>query len=247
MEKNMTQEAVKKIALISPGGNSEAEYYGFEDRINNNVKIYMFANTLPDCSDEELLDTLVQVGEPERVAAVAEKTRGLGIDSVVWTCTAGSFLGGPEWSAKQLAAMSEASGCPASSTSRAFVHSLQNLNIKKVSILNIFDPEMGQKFADFIASFGISVVNILHADSLSDESEFESQIDWITDSLVKADRAEAGAILFPCTALPSLNAIEAAEAIINKPVLTGNQVSLWDAVRLSGIEAKAENMGMLFK
>ncbi|MFT7675219.1 MAG: maleate cis-trans isomerase, partial [Gammaproteobacteria bacterium] len=42
-------------------------------------------------------------------------------------------------------------------------------------------------------------------------------------------------------------AIEAAEAIINKPVLTGNQVSLWDAVRLSGIEAKAENMGMLFK
>jgi maleate cis-trans isomerase len=243
----MNQEPVKKIALISPGGNSEAEYYGFEDRINSNVKIYMFANTLPDCTDEELLDTLVQVGAPERVASVAEKTRGLDIDSVVWTCTAGSFLGGAEWSERQLAAMSAASGCPASSTSRAFVHSLEHLNIKKVSILNIFEPEMGQKFADFISSFEIEVVNVLHGESLSDESEFETQVEWITDSLIKADSAEAGAILFPCTALPSLNAIEPAESIINKPVLTGNQVSLWDAVRLSGVETKAENIGMLFK
>ena len=90
-------------------------------------------------------------------------------------------------------------------------------------------------------------MNILHAESLSDESEFETQIEWIMDSLVKADTVESDAILFPCTALPSLDAIEPVEAIINKPVLTGNQVSLWDAVRLSGIEAKTDNMGALFK
>lgn len=54
-------------------------------------------------------------------------------------------------------------------------------------------------------------------------------------------------ILIPSTSLNSLDMVDGFEKIAGRPVLTANQVTLWHALVLAGIEARIRNAGVLFR
>ncbi len=47
----------------------------------------------------------------------------------------------------------------------------------------------------------------------------------------QVDRPEAQALFISCTNLPTYDVIEPLEHALGKPVLTANQVTMWDACR----------------
>src|SRR5919106_672221 len=61
-----------------------------------------------------------------------------------------------------------------------------------------------------------------------------------------ADRPDADAVLVPDTALHTIEAIEALEQAAGKPVLTANQVSAWEGLRLAGADPMPQGPGQLF-
>ena len=61
-----------------------------------------------------------------------------------------------------------------------------------------------------------------------------------------ADTPEAGALLVPDTALHTVSRLAALEETLGKPVLTANQVSVWEALRLTGRRVNASGLGELF-
>lgn len=62
----------------------------------------------------------------------------------------------------------------------------------------------------------------------------------------EADSPDAEALLLPDTALHTATHIPALEKELGKPVLTANQVTVWEALRLTDRRVNAPAMGALF-
>jgi maleate cis-trans isomerase len=62
----------------------------------------------------------------------------------------------------------------------------------------------------------------------------------------EADHPDADAILLPDRALHTVSHLPALEKELAKPVLTANQVSVWEALRLTGRRVNAPELGTLF-
>ena len=62
----------------------------------------------------------------------------------------------------------------------------------------------------------------------------------------RSDRRQADAIVVPDTVLPTLSLIETVESRIGKPLLTANQVTLWEGMRLAGCLDRLTGWGCLF-
>ena len=61
------------------------------------------------------------------------------------------------------------------------------------------------------------------------------------------DRPEADVVLVPDTALHTARSLATLEEAVGKPVLTANQVSVWEALRLAGHDTPARpGFGTLF-
>jgi maleate cis-trans isomerase len=61
-----------------------------------------------------------------------------------------------------------------------------------------------------------------------------------------ADHAQAQAVLLPDTALHTIGLLDALDAHVGKPVLTANQVSIWQGLRLAGVDVARAGLGSLF-
>jgi hypothetical protein len=54
-----------------------------------------------------------------------------------------------------------------------------------------------------------------------------------------SDTPDAEAVFAACTALHTLDVLEALEDDLGKPVVTANQATMWDALRLAGVSPPA--------
>ncbi|MFD6454668.1 hypothetical protein ACFWF3_28185, partial [Nocardia sp. NPDC060220] len=63
---------------------------------------------------------------------------------------------------------------------------------------------------------------------------------------VTNDHPYAQALLIPDTAMHTLEVLPKLEAALGKPVLTANQVTIWEGLRLAGVTAVAPELGALF-
>ena len=66
------------------------------------------------------------------------------------------------------------------------------------------------------------------------------------DFAAAADHADAQAVLLPDTALHTVDLLDALDARVGKPVLTANQVSIWQGLRLAGQDERRKGFGALF-
>jgi maleate cis-trans isomerase len=53
-------------------------------------------------------------------------------------------------------------------------------------------------------------------------------------------------VLLPDTALHTIGLLDALDARVGKPVLTANQVSIWQGLRLAGADVARAGLGSLF-
>lgn len=61
-----------------------------------------------------------------------------------------------------------------------------------------------------------------------------------------ADAADAEAVLLPDTALHTAAHLSLLEKALSKPVLTANQVTVWEGLRLADRRVNAPTLGTLF-
>ena len=61
----------------------------------------------------------------------------------------------------------------------------------------------------------------------------------------RVDRPDAEAVLIPDTALPTLSFVEELERVLGKPVLTANQVTIWEGLRLARSRLRPVGYGRL--
>ena len=73
------------------------------------------------------------------------------------------------------------------------------------------------------------------------------KLDDVYEFAKNTDCEEAEALVVLCTGLRTIPTIERLERRLQKPVITAIQASMWNALRMVGIDDKVEGYGSLFE
>jgi maleate cis-trans isomerase len=167
--------------------------------------------------------------------------------AVIWACTSGSFVYGWDGARDQADRLATVAGVPASSTSFAFVHAARALDVKRVAVAASYPDDIARLFAGFLRDGGIEVVSMASADIVTAAEVGAMSPEAVVDLAVSHDHPDAEAVLVPDTAMRTLGEINAVEAALGKPVLTANQVTVWEGLRLTGQHRLVRSLGALFR
>lgn len=184
--------------------------------------------------DAHRVDALLDLGSTARLADGAEELRDRGVASVVWACTSGSFVFGWDGAREQAAAVESRLGVPASSTSIAFADACRARGVTRVAVAATYPADVTERLADFLGSGGVEVVSVSSRGIVTAAEVGTLAADAVRDLVLEHDHRDAEAVLVPDTAMHTARALDTLAAQARKPVLTANQVSVWQAARLAG-------------
>jgi maleate isomerase len=233
------------IGFIYPDHAAEDDYPLAERMLGGEVRLpveHIYGTDLHAVA--ELLD----LGSPRRLAEGATLLAKHDPAAVVWACTSGSFVYGWDGATEQVAKLSTAAGgLPTSSTSFAFVHAANALGVRRVAVAASYPDDVAALFAEFLGKGGIAVAEFAAADIDTAAEVGRLPADAVVDLAVSRDHPDAEALLVPDTAMRTLGLVETIEERLGKPVLTANQVTVWEGLRLAGLSRAVTGLGTLFR
>lgn len=233
-----------RLGFLYPGYASEDDYPLLASMVEAPVEAVVVHTSVG--IDAHRVDDLLDLGSRDRLRDGARRLEGREVDVVVWACTSGSFVFGWEGAREQARDVGELLGVPASSTSLAFVEALAGLDVRRVAVAATYPPDVAERFAEFLAGGGIEVVAATSEDILTAVEVGTLDPARVMRFVAAADHEDAQAVLVPDTALHTVAWLTDLEATIGKPVLTANQVTFWEALRLTGHHPRAARLGWLF-
>ncbi|MFD5161309.1 aspartate/glutamate racemase family protein [Streptomyces hawaiiensis] len=232
------------LGFLYPGHSAEDDYPRIEQLLGSDVRVELVHTDIGE--DAHRVDALLEMGSAGRLAAGVQELRHAGADAVVWACTSGSFVYGWDGAQDQVRALAQTAGMPASSTSFAFAHAVRELGARRVAVGATYPEDVARLFAEFLRSAGVEVVSVSSSGIIT-AAEVGT---WGEDELLalarNSDHPDAEALLLPDTALHTAAHIPALEKELGKPVLTANQVTVWEALRLADRRVNAPELGALF-
>jgi maleate cis-trans isomerase len=232
------------LGFLYPGHSAEDDYPRIEQLLGSDIRVDLVHTDIGE--DAHRVDALREMGSQERLAAGVAELRHAGAEAVVWACTSGSFVHGWEGAQEQVRALAQTAGMPASSTSFAFVHAVRELGARRVAIGATYPDDVAGLFADFLRAADIEVLTV-RGSGIITAAEVGTWGETELFALARqSDHPEAEVLLLPDTALHTAAHIPALEKQLAKPVLTANQVTVWEALRLADRRVNAPELGALF-
>ncbi|MGW4023189.1 maleate cis-trans isomerase family protein [Streptomyces sp. NPDC005009] len=232
------------LGFLYPGHSAEDDYPRIEQLLGSDIRVDLVHTDIGE--DAHRVDALLQMGAPERLAAGLQQLRLSGAEAVVWACTSGSFVHGWEGAHEQVRNLARAAGMPASSTSFAFTHAAQEVGARRVAVGATYPDDVAVLFAEFLRAGGVEVTGV-RSSGIVTAAEVGTWGEEEVFALARAaDTPDADALLLPDTALHTVAHIPALEKELGKPVLTANQVTVWEALRLADRRVNAPGLGALF-
>jgi maleate cis-trans isomerase len=203
-----------------------------------------FGSSLSDGS--HAISSLKQTGALEILQQAVGILSGK-VDAVVWACTSGSFIGGLAAGVQQLTAMQEVAGVPVTSTSFALVRAVKSLGVDKVDVLSPYPGGVGKRFTSFLEASGITTICMSNLNAHSGPASRKIDLNQAIDSHVREFGNSPVPLLIPDTAIDTLDVVEGLEERCCRLILTANQASIWDLLRIAGSRTKLKNAGRLFR
>ena len=154
---------------------------------------------------------------------------------------------GWDGAAAQGRALGQGAGVPASSTSFAFADAAARLGVRRVAVAATYPQDVAERFVSFLATAGIGVVQLSTLGIATAAEVGTLGRDRVLEVAQAGDHPDAEALLLPDTALHTMAWCDDLEQELGKPVLTANQVSIWQGLRLAGDRTARTGLGLLFR
>ncbi|MEV0980690.1 decarboxylase [Streptomyces sp. NPDC049915] len=232
------------LGFLYPGHSAEDDYPRIEQLLGSDIRVDVVHTDIGE--DAHRVDALRRMGAAERLTAGVEELRLAGVESVVWACTSGSFVYGWEGAHEQVRGLARAAGMPASSTSFAFVNAVREIGARTVAVGATYPEDVAELFAGFLRAAGVEVTGV-RSSGIVTAAEVGTWGEAEVLALARAaDHPDAQAVLLPDTALHTAAHVPALEKELGKPVLTANQVTVWEGLRLTDRRVNAPALGSLF-
>ncbi len=229
-----------RIGLLVPGGNSVMEPE-FHRMAPDGVSTHANRVYLKDVTPGSLAGMADHAAESARVLAQAR------LDVLAFGCTSGSFVGGKGYDEKLVRIMEDATGVPATTTTTAVLRALRLIGVRRIALATPYTDEVTGLEARFLADHGFEVTRaqgggIVETAGMQD---CEPEIAYARAREVDDDRAEA--VFISCTGFRTIEVIEKLEAELGKPVISSNQATLADCLRMLGVRQVQPGFGSLFE
>jgi maleate cis-trans isomerase len=230
------------VGILYPGYSAEDDYPLAESLLGG-PRLPLVHTLMRE--DAHRVDALLDIGGDD---VLADGVRALDgpLDAVVWACTSGSFVFGWDGATAQVEALGAVAGVPASSTSFAFVDACARLGVSRVAVGATYPDDVAERFVAFLGVAGIEVLSLSAKGIITAAEVGTLPRETVLEFAAAADHPDAQAVLLPDTALHTIGLLDALDARAGKPVLTANQVSVWQGLRIAGADAPRAGFGTLF-
>ncbi|MGH3449290.1 MAG: maleate cis-trans isomerase family protein [Haloechinothrix sp.] len=171
------------------------------------------------------LDMAHLVSNSQHVAAATRDVLHVEPEVVAYLCSSGSFVNGVAGERALRKIICSAGAQDAVTTSGALAEVLQQLDVRRVAILTPYVADLTLKLHEFLAELGVETVSSDHLGLGG--GIWKVSYRTIAERILAADHPDAQAIFVSCTNLPTFDLIEPLEALLGKPVLTANQLTMW--------------------
>lgn len=243
----MADSAAPAVGFLYPGHSAEKDYPRLEEILAGSgagVRLPLVHTDIGE--DAHRADALMEMGAAGRLGARVEDVKGHGVQAVVWACTSASFVRGWDGAHEQVRELSSTAGLPASSTSFAFAHAVRALGAKRVAVGATYPEDVAELFTAFLKAAGAEVVS-MRGSGIITAAEVGT---WGREEVLAlargGDHPDAETVLLPDTALHTAAWIPELEETLGKPVLTANQVTVWEGLRLLDRQVRCHRLGTLF-
>ncbi|CAN5228954.1 aspartate/glutamate racemase family protein [soil metagenome] len=233
------------VGFLYPGYAAEDDYPWMAAALAPSVALPVVHTSVGE--DAHRLDALLDLGGADRLAEGVPALRRAGVQAVVWACTSGSFVFGWDGAREQVDALARLAGVPATSTPFAFVRAARALGVRRVAVAATYPEDIATSFVDFLAAGGITVVGLSSRGIITAAEVGTLGRDEVLRLACANDHPDAEAVLLHETALNTVAWLDELEAGVGKPVLTANQVSVWDGLRIAGHTESYAGVGALFR
>ena len=130
---------------------------------------------------------------------------------------------------------------PTTTTSSSVIDALHRLGVKKISMAMPYIEEVALAAARFVEESGIGV---LKKKWLGESPGYVTR-DKVYSLAREVDTPESEAIFLPCTGWHTIDIIEKLENDLQKPVISSNQATMWNLLRLANVNDKIQGYGQL--
>lgn len=231
-----------RLGFIYPMHAAEDDYPFFASRVDPAVEAHVVHTYSEDVHETECC---LRTGSPERIAPGIEALSKIEVDACMWACTSGSFVFGVKGAQEQVDGIAEKLGCPTSSTSLAFLNALKTLNLTRVAVAATYPEDLALEFKKFLGEGGFEVLHLGCEGIWTAEEVGVVEQTSVLEFAKSNDHPDAEAVLIPDTALHSAQFLAELEAHVGKTVLTANQVTIWEALRLANYESPQAGLGQI--
>lgn len=189
------------------------------------------------------LDLARLVSEHETLGVAVRALSSVAPEVVVYACTSGSFVGGLAGERAMTTEMSREGGIPAVTTSGALLSALQEMSVRRVALVTPYTRSVTRSLEEYLGEAGIEVSGRSFL-GLTREI-WRVPYREVVAMAHAAATDEPDALFISCTNLPTYDIIPQLEAELRLPVLSANQVTMWDALRLIGEHAVGPYQALL--
>lgn len=165
------------------------------------------------------------------------------LDAICYSCTSASVVIGDAAVEEAIAAGKP--GVPVVTPPMAATHGLRALGATRISVLTPYTVETGRPMADYFAAKGFGIESFTCLGFEDDREMARITPDALVELAREATAPEAEALFVSCTALRGALVAARIEDAIGRPVVTSNQASAWQCLRLCGDTAARPQFGRL--
>jgi len=181
--------------------------------------------------------------QPELAAGAALILPDEPLDAICYSCTSASVVIGD--AEVEQAIQAAKPGVPVVTPPMAGMRGLRAFGAKRITILTPYTVETSRPMAAYFAAHGFDIQSFSCLGFQDDREMARITPASLVDLAHKVMHPQADALFVSCTALRAALAVPGMEEAIGRPVVTSNQASAWNCLRLCGDETPHPEFGRL--
>jgi maleate isomerase len=167
-------------------------------------------------------------------------------DVIAFHCTANSTSEGATGEAKLITALRQAGAPLVTTTATAIRRALESLQARRVVMLTPYSAQVTDEEAEFLHAAGFQVLHARGFALNGSDAYCATPAQFWRDRTIEAARPDADAYFLSCANISTFPVIEEIERALGRPVVTSNQVVVWEALSLLGATDRRNCPGRLF-
>ncbi len=161
----------------------------------------------------------------------AEQLADADVDLITFACTSGSLLHGPGWDRTLVERIVAASGIPATTTTTAVMDNLHQLGVRRIGVGTPYPDDVNEAERRFLEATGFDVVCMEGLDLKTDGAIGRLPLERVRRLALSVAQADSDAIFLSCTNMPTLALLDELSVTLDRPILSSNSATIWDARR----------------